>query len=165
VSAHFDDGPPLRGAIAQDEERSFERNFGGLPNLRPSNGWSSRKKRAPPPGRYVRKEMEYMGFQEKSGYCSHCNKNVLVRAQTPNHVLHLVLSIVTGGFWIIVWIILCIRVKEWHCSQCGQRILASFGDNAEVIGSHTRRIKECSYCGAKNRSEDYTCISCGKPLL
>jgi hypothetical protein len=130
-------------------------HIGRRPAARPSAGNANR---------YARRKTEYMGFQERSGYCSHCNKNVLVRAKAPNHVLHLILSIVTG-FWLIVWIILCIRVKEWHCSQCGQRILTSFGDNTGVIGSHTKRIKECSYCGAKNRSEDYTCISCSKPLL
>ena len=56
---------PLRGTIAQDEKRSFERNFGGLPNLRPSNGWSSRKKRAPHPGRYVLKEGDQMEKPQK----------------------------------------------------------------------------------------------------
>ena len=106
-----------------------------------------------------------MGFQERPGYCSYCKKNVLVRTQTPNHLLHLILSIVTSGLWLIVWLILSIRVKKWHCSQCGQRVLPTFGDNAGIIGSHTKRIKKCSYCGAQNRSEDYTCINCSKPLL
>jgi DNA-directed RNA polymerase subunit RPC12/RpoP len=105
-----------------------------------------------------------MGFQETSGYCSYCKKNVLIRAQTPNHVLHLILSIITSGLWLIIWIILCIRRKEWHCSQCGKKILSSFGDENAIVGSHMKKIKECPYCGAKNRSEDFTCISCGKPI-
>jgi len=49
--------------------------------------------------------------------------------------------------------------------QAFQQKYGALGYNNGVTGSHTKRIKECSYCGAKNRSEDYTCISCGKPLL
>lgn len=105
-----------------------------------------------------------MGFQETSGYCSCCEKNVLIKAQTPNHLLHLVLSIVTSGLWLIIWIILCIRAKEWHCSQCGKKVSSSFGDKSGVVGSHMKKIKECPHCGAKNRSEDYICINCGKPI-
>jgi len=63
-----------------------------------------------------------MSFKETSGYCPHCNKDVLCRAQTPNHVLHLILSIITSGFWLIVWFILCLKQKEWRCTQCGQKI-------------------------------------------
>ena len=33
---------------------------------------------------------------------------VLVRGRRPNHVLHLVLTIVTFGFWAIVWLALWI---------------------------------------------------------
>ena len=105
-----------------------------------------------------------MGFQESSGYCTNCENNVLIRARTPNHILHLILSVLTWGLWLIVWVILCIRVKEWHCSQCGQRISSSFGDKGGIIGSHVKRIKECSYCGAANRLEDNICIRCGKPI-
>jgi DNA-directed RNA polymerase subunit RPC12/RpoP len=105
-----------------------------------------------------------MGFQETSGYCSHCDKDVLCRAQTPNHVLHLILSIVTGGTWLIIWGILAIRAKEWRCGLCGQKILASFGDKDGTVGSHIKKIKECPYCGAKNRGEDYSCLRCGKPI-
>lgn len=49
--------------------------------------------------------------------------------------------------------------------QVFQQKYGALGYNTLVIGSHAKRIKECSYCGAKNRSEDYTCIRCGKPLL
>ena len=37
--------------------------------------------------------------------------------------------------------------------------------SAGITGSHTKRIKKCSNCGAKNRLEDFTCISCGKSFL
>ncbi len=105
-----------------------------------------------------------MGTQETSGYCSHCDKNVLCRAQTPNHILHLILSIVTSGVWLIIWAILCIRAKEWHCSQCGHKITKSFGDETGSVGSHVKKIRECPYCGAKNRGDDISCLRCSKPI-
>jgi hypothetical protein len=33
---------------------------------------------------------------------------IMVRGHRPNHILHLILSIITVGFWIPVWI--CITI-------------------------------------------------------
>ncbi|KQV83655.1 hypothetical protein ASC90_20440 [Rhizobium sp. Root1220] len=48
---------------------------------------------------------------------------VLAERQTPNHVLHLLLTIVTGGAWIIVWIILTLSVGPYRCPNCGAKTL------------------------------------------
>lgn len=37
---------------------------------------------------------------------------VLVRGGRPNHVLHLILTLVTFGFWAIVWIIVALASGE-----------------------------------------------------
>jgi len=37
----------------------------------------------------------------------------------PNHVLHLILTILTGGLWLIVWIILALRRGSLRCVRCG----------------------------------------------
>jgi hypothetical protein len=37
---------------------------------------------------------------------------VLVWGKNPNHILHLLLSIVTLGFWLIVWIIIAMSSGE-----------------------------------------------------
>lgn len=36
----------------------------------------------------------------------------LVKGKRPNHVLHLILTIITAGLWGIVWIILAITKHE-----------------------------------------------------
>ncbi len=59
-----------------------------------------------------------MPVQEKSGFCEACNKQVMVRRKGTNHLLHLILSILTG-VWIIVWILASIFTDDWRCSQCG----------------------------------------------
>jgi len=41
--------------------------------------------------------------------------------QTPNHILHLLLSIVTAGLWIVPWILLILTPRSFRCSSCGSR--------------------------------------------
>lgn len=35
-----------------------------------------------------------------------------MNGKRPNHVLHLILTLVTFGFWVIVWIILAVTLHE-----------------------------------------------------
>ena len=37
---------------------------------------------------------------------------IVVKGSRPNHTLHLILSIVTFGFWLIVWLIVAVVQKE-----------------------------------------------------
>lgn len=62
-----------------------------------------------------------MGFKEKSAFCASCNRQVLVRRETPNHVLHFLITALTCGLWGIVWaiIILSESGKPWRCTNCG----------------------------------------------
>jgi len=66
-----------------------------------------------------------MALQETSGFCKFCNKQVLIRRKGTNHLLHLILSILTGGLWIIVWIIAAMSKGDWRCSQCGRPVSKS----------------------------------------
>jgi len=63
-----------------------------------------------------------MAFQESTRFCKICNKQVLVRRKGTNHILHLILSFLTAGFWIPIWILLSIKIGGWRCSQCGCKI-------------------------------------------
>jgi hypothetical protein len=62
-----------------------------------------------------------MPFKEKSGHCPACNKQVLVRRETTNHVLYAILTIFSCGLWGIVWMIQSIAEsgKPWLCTVCG----------------------------------------------
>lgn len=60
-----------------------------------------------------------MPFQESSGFCKSCDRNVLVRRASTNHILHLLLTLVTFGFWIIVWLLASVRIGGWRCTSCG----------------------------------------------
>lgn len=62
-----------------------------------------------------------MGFKEAAGFCKVCNRQVMVRAKTPNHVLHFLISAFTCGLWIIPWILMGISSSKYRCIYCGSK--------------------------------------------
>ena len=40
------------------------------------------------------------------------NQAVLVKGRRPNHILHLLLSVVTGGIWLPIWILVAMTGGE-----------------------------------------------------
>jgi hypothetical protein len=63
-------------------------------------------------------------FREGSDYCEHCDRDVIVRQEQPNHVLHLLLSLFCCGWWVFVWILLTLSASSnpWRCSRCGRAV-------------------------------------------
>ena len=55
---------------------------------------------------------------------------VLTKGKKVNHILHLILSVLTAGIWLIVWAILVATNKP-------QRILLSVNDQGQVDRSVT----------------------------
>lgn len=62
-----------------------------------------------------------MGIDYKQKWCAQCNRNVRAERRGPNHILHLLLTLVTFGVWAIIWLGVSIRVGGWMCPQCGSR--------------------------------------------
>lgn len=59
----------------------------------------------------------------RSGYCPYCKKKVALSKKGVNHTLHLLLSIFTGGIWIIPWILISANnAGNYRCSQCGEKL-------------------------------------------
>jgi DNA-directed RNA polymerase subunit RPC12/RpoP len=64
-----------------------------------------------------------MGQKQTGRYCAHCKSNIMATGNTPNHLLHLVLSFFSFGLWIPVWILVSIgRFGGYRCTQCGSRV-------------------------------------------
>ena len=65
-----------------------------------------------------------MDYEETSKYCTFCQRDILARRsiQRVNDILHLLLTLVTGGLWLLVWIFMSKEVGEWRCSSCGKVI-------------------------------------------
>lgn len=60
-----------------------------------------------------------MAEQKSSGFCKTCNRQVVVFRKGTNHILHLLLSLLTFGLWIIIWIGVSVKFGGWRCTQCG----------------------------------------------
>ena len=60
-----------------------------------------------------------MGYQETGGFCPQCQRPALVRRPTPNHVLHLLITLLLCGLWLPVWALLSIQIGGWRCASCG----------------------------------------------
>lgn len=54
-------------------------------------------------------------------YCGVCRRQAMAWRAGPNHILHLILTVITGGIWLIVWIGSFFRVGGWQCESCGTR--------------------------------------------
>lgn len=53
--------------------------------------------------------------------CKHCGRPTLHLVEKPNHILHLILSIVTLGAWLIVWLGVGLHTRDQDeiCTICG----------------------------------------------
>ena len=64
-----------------------------------------------------------MGQKQTRRFCKTCGENRLAVRTTPNHVLHLILTILTAGLWAIVWVIVSVvSAGNFRCSQCGSKV-------------------------------------------
>lgn len=80
-----------------------------------------------------------MGVEYGQRFCTYCNDYVLSVRNTPNHILHLLLAIATGGLWIIIWIFM--SKSQWRCTACGSSSTKMFvvKDSSEIgRQNHTR---------------------------
>jgi len=50
-------------------------------------------------------------------HCKHCGRHTTANRKGTNNMLHLLLSIITFGVWIIVWILASIKIGGWVCAD------------------------------------------------
>ena len=127
--------------------------------------------------------------KHKSYYCKSCQKNILFIQDSPNHALHIILSIFTAGLWLIVWFFVAIGEKDWHCSVCGSKPTGSgWGIAGDIYrnlleNQHSSEIesrqmllqdkeklpradddyeKKCSSCAETIKLEALKCKHCGE---
>jgi hypothetical protein len=59
-----------------------------------------------------------MNIQKEKKFCP-THGSVLAERPGTNHILHLLLSLITGGLWIIVWVGIAVKFGGWKCPICG----------------------------------------------
>lgn len=55
----------------------------------------------------------------KTAKCKVCKARRKVSRPRTNHILHLLLSVVTCGLWLLIWIGVGIKFGGWRCEICG----------------------------------------------
>jgi hypothetical protein len=64
-----------------------------------------------------------MATNYTQAYCTFCQRRIRAERPGTNHLLHLLLTLVTGGVWLIVWLLCSIRIGGYRCPMCGGRRL------------------------------------------
>lgn len=62
-----------------------------------------------------------MGTTQDMQFCKHCDKMTMHIRPATSHILHLLLSVVTMGIWVPVWLLIGISnsMEKGKCSVCG----------------------------------------------
>lgn len=74
-----------------------------------------------------------MSDEKTRGFCKDCKKYVVVFRPRPSHLLHLVLSFLTFGLWVLVWIGLSIKIGGWRCMECGSKRITNTTSTFSII--------------------------------
>lgn len=63
-----------------------------------------------------------MGLKVTGGFCRACRAKVMAQAAAPSHLLHLVLSLLTAGLWLPIWLLLSATSGAFRCTHCGSKV-------------------------------------------
>lgn len=74
------------------------------------------------PGEVLGRLVQIFSQQETTKFCASCNKNVLAVRPAASRLRQLGLTILTLGFWSVVWLVDSFRRPGWRCSVCGRRV-------------------------------------------
>lgn len=100
-------------------------------------------------------------------FCKLCNKPTMHIQPSTTHLLHLALSILTLGFWLIIWILTYANNNsQSQCSICGQEkgVFGSTRGGAAQDPTPETHVK-CPDCAELIRKEARKCKHCGCSLV
>lgn len=60
-----------------------------------------------------------MSREYKRKHCKICGTKTKHSRKGTSHILHLLLSILSAGVWIPIWILAAIFKDHWQCDTCG----------------------------------------------
>lgn len=60
-------------------------------------------------------------WRKKEVYCPRCMENVNAR-KAPLIIRNIILSIITLGLWILLWVCFIMEPGGWICPQCGKDV-------------------------------------------
>lgn len=109
-----------------------------------------------------------MGLEYHQGYCRTCAQPRKLERKGTNHILHLLLSLVTVGAWVIVWIFLSnVKVGGWACSVCGSEDVSTSIPKVKATPAATAFAEapvKCPDCAELVMADARKCKHCGATL-
>jgi len=54
-------------------------------------------------------------------YCSHEKRKTVHLVQKRNGIFHLILTVITGGLWLPIWLYASITTSRPECTVCGKK--------------------------------------------
>jgi DNA-directed RNA polymerase subunit RPC12/RpoP len=110
-------------------------------------------------------------IKETQAYCPYDKQYVLARSVKDTSTgMHLLLTVLTAGLWIFVWMIHGLSQPAYRCPICGNKLLG--GTTGQPIPDKTddknrHRIK-CPNCGARDsvtyRLLARRCVQCNTKI-
>jgi hypothetical protein len=100
--------------------------------------------------------------------CKNCGKNTIHIIPSTSHLLHFILSIVTLGAWLIVWLIIALNNKsQAQCIVCGQQVgvFGSTRGGTKVSKEVPELRVKCPDCRELVLSDARVCKHCGVKLV
>lgn len=104
-----------------------------------------------------------MAIEHTQGFCKSCNAPRKLERKGTNHILHLLLTLLTLGFWVIVWIGSTIKFGGWLCSVCGSTSVSTSVPRGAGISPDTH--VKCPDCRELVLKDARKCKHCGTALI
>jgi hypothetical protein len=84
-----------------------------------------------------------MSSKQELKFCTNCNEILPANKRVPNHPLHIVLSILTVGFWIIIWLLMIFdgMTRRFRCVKCGNAT-ADFKKKSSILNNPILQHKD-----------------------
>src|SRR5262249_15776603 len=64
-----------------------------------------------------------MVYSDKLARCEKCEQERTFRQHRPAHLLHFVMSIITAGLWLPVWLLATVFPGSYRCRTCGSKFV------------------------------------------
>lgn len=112
-----------------------------------------------------------MGTEKSSAFCDNCGRQVSIERQSVNHILHLLLSVLTCGLWLLVWASKSSEKKAWRCTSCGKELGGGsngWGTIGAVLATPPMAaedaLRNCPFCKELIRKDATKCKHCGSNI-